>query len=306
MSYHVRPKWEDADLTDDYIFNKVMTDHDICLEVLRRILPHLHIEEIEFPNAQQEITLAPDAHSVRFDIYTTDKNGNHYDVEMQVVDEHNIAKRIRYYQTASTIESYEKGKTYDHVDDSYVIFFCNFDPFGLGLQRYILHKHIDDIPEKIIDDGQTDILFNITSTRHNVDQKMQTFLDIIAKRNVEEHDEFVVKLKKRLEHVKHNRKWKAEYMRLSIYEMDQQRRLEEATIEGQKKGLQQGIKEGIEQGIEQGIKQGIKQENELGIKRLISSLRNLDIDQATIIKELKKQYALTDEQAVKYLKEKEE
>lgn len=280
MTYHARPKWENADLTDDYIFNRVMTDPDICLEVLRRILPHLHIKKIEFPNAQQEITIAPDAHAVRFDIYTTDENGNHYDVEMQVVDEHNIAKRIRYYQTASTIESYEKGNTYNHVDDSYVIFFCNFDPFGLGLQYYTLHKHIDNVPEEIVYDGQTDILFNITSPKHNVNPKMQTLLDVIAKRKVDEHDELVVKLKKRIAYVKHNRKWRAEYMRLSIYEMDQQRRLEEA------------IKEGREEGREKGI------------KRLISSLRDLDIEQGIIKQELKKQYDLTDKQATEYLERK--
>ena len=90
---------------------------------------------------------------------------------------------------------------------------------------------------------------------------MQTLLDVIAKRKVDEHDELVVKLKKRVAYVKHNRKWRAEYMRLSIYEMDQQRRLEEAIKEGREKG----------------------------IKRLISSLRDLDIDQDIIKQELKKQ-----------------
>lgn len=215
-------KWEDAGLTDDYVFNKVMLDHDICLEVLQRILPELHIKKIKILNSQQEFTVAPDAKAVRFDIYTTDENGNHYDIEMQVADKHNIAKRIHYYQSVSAIESYEKGQNYAQANDSYVIFFCNFDPFGFDLQRYDLHKHIDQKPEAIIEDGTTDILFNVPSKRHDVDPKIQVFLDMIARRRVEEDDEFVVKLKKRMHKVKLNREWRAEYMRLSMFEMDQQ------------------------------------------------------------------------------------
>lgn len=73
MNEFLQKKWEAADLTDDYIFNKVMLDYDICLEFLRRILPNLHIKKIDLPNNQQEIALAPDAKAVRFDIYTTDE-----------------------------------------------------------------------------------------------------------------------------------------------------------------------------------------------------------------------------------------
>lgn len=224
MNEFLQKKWEAADLTDDYIFNKVMLDYDICLEVLRRILPDLHIKKIDLPNNQQEIALAPDAKAVRFDIYTTDEQGNHYDIEMQVADHHNIAKRIRYYQTASSMEAYDKGQPYEKADDSYVIFFCNFDPFQLEEQRYILHKHIDGVPEYVVKDGQTDILFNVPSLKHDVNPKMQAFLDMIAQRKVEENDPLVVKLRKRMAVVKRNRKWRSEYMRRSVYEMDQEMR----------------------------------------------------------------------------------
>ncbi|WP_302118349.1 Rpn family recombination-promoting nuclease/putative transposase [uncultured Limosilactobacillus sp.] len=245
MNNELRKKWDDADLTDDYIFNKVMLDKEICLELLRRILPDLNIKDIQYPNNQQELSLAPDAKAVRFDIYTTDERNNHYDIEMQVVNEHNLAKRIRYYQAASTMEAYDKGKTYDFADDSYVIFFCNFDPFNLGFQCYTLHKHIDNAPEHIIRDGQTDILFNIPSSNHDVSSKMQAVLDMIAQRNIEESDAFVVKLRERMRKVKQNRKWRAEYMRLSMYEMDQQireRKIQE--LQAKVEEAQSKLKEG--------------------------------------------------------------
>ena len=53
MNEFLRKKWEMAGLADDYIFNKVMLDYDICLEVLRRIFPDLHIKKIKLPNNQQ-------------------------------------------------------------------------------------------------------------------------------------------------------------------------------------------------------------------------------------------------------------
>lgn len=238
MNDFLRKKWEMAGLADDYIFNKVMLDYDICLEVLRRILPDLHIKKIELPNNQQEFALAPDAKTVRFDIYTTDEAGNHYDIEMQVADHHNIAKRIRYYQTASSMEAYDKGQPYEQADDSYVIFFCNFDPFQLDQQRYVMHKHIDGLPKYIVEDGQTDILFNVPSLKHDVDPKMQAFLDMIAQRKVEETDPLVVKLKERMTVVKRNRKWRSEYMRRSLYEMDQEAR--ERRIQEGERRLQEG------------------------------------------------------------------
>lgn len=244
MNEFLRKKWEMADLADDYIFNKLMLDYDICLEVLRRILPDLYIKKIKLPNNQQEFAVAPDAKAVRFDIYTTDEQGNHYDIEMQVADHHNIAKRIRYYQTASSMETYDKGQPYEQADDSYVIFFCNFDPFQLGQQRYVLHKHIDEIPKQIIEDGQTDILFDVPSLRHDVDPKVQAFLDMIAQREVEATDPLVVKLKERIAVVKRNRKWRSEYVRRSVYEMDQEMR-EKKIREGERK-IRDGKREILE------------------------------------------------------------
>lgn len=315
MNEFLQKKWEAADLTDDYIFNKVMLDYDICLEVLRRILPDLHIKKIDLPNNQQEIALASDAKAVRFDIYTTDEQGNHYDIEMQVADHHNIAKRIRYYQTASSMEAYDKGQPYEKADDSYVIFFCNFDPFQLGEQRYILHKHIDGVPEYVVKDGQTDILFNVPSLKHDVNPKMQAFLDMIAQRKVEESDPLVVKLRKRMAVVKRNRKWRSEYMRRSVYEMDQEMReqrikedeeqikKDQEQIKKEKQELKEANQRLVEgnQRLVEGNQRLVNNRNAV-IKSLICTLRNLDLDNHLIKKEIKKNFDLKDEEIDKYLK----
>ena len=211
-----------------------------------------------------------------------------------------------------------------------MIFFCNFDPFQLGQQRYVLHKHIDEIPEQIIEDGQTDILFNVSSLRHDVDPKMQAFLDMIAQRKVEATDPLVVKLKERIAVVKRNRKWRSEYMRRSVYEMDQEMR-EKKIREGERKvrdgkrELQKGKRELLEgkRELQKGkreIKEGqdrLKEKEQLIqereqklhenqqtiIKTSILVMRELNIDETTIRKEIKEKFNLSDKKIKDYFAE---
>lgn len=227
------------------------------------------------------------------------------------------------------MEAYDKGQPYEQADDSYVIFFCNFDPFQLG-QRYVLHKHIDEIPEQIIEDGQTDILFNVPSLRHDVDPKMQAFLDMIAQREVEATDPLVVKLKERIAVVKRNRKWRSEYMRRSVYEMDQEMREKkiregERRIRDGKREILEGKRELLEgkrelQKSKHEIKEGqdrLKEKEQLIqereqklhenqqtiIKTSIEAMRALNIDKTTIKKEIKEKFDLSDKEIKDYFAE---
>ena len=55
----------------------------------------------------------------------------------------------------------------------------------------------------------------------------------------------------------------------------------------------------IEQGVQQGIKQGVQQ----GIKYEIKALKKFGIKEEDIIKTIKEDYNLTDEEVKEYLKE---
>ena len=65
--------WQNAGLTNDFIFSKVFLDPQITLELLRRIFPELIIKKVKLLNSQQELKNAPDAKGVRFDIYVEDE-----------------------------------------------------------------------------------------------------------------------------------------------------------------------------------------------------------------------------------------
>ena len=87
-----------AGIGNAFIFGKVMsTNTDLLLELLQLSLPELEIREIS--DAVQEVYLKTsiDAHGVRLDISVRDSRNRIFDVEMQLRDEKNIPRRIRYY-----------------------------------------------------------------------------------------------------------------------------------------------------------------------------------------------------------------
>lgn len=255
--------WEEAGLTNDFIFSKTFLDSKITLELLRRVFPTMAIKGIKILNSQQEIKTTHDAKSSRFDIYVKDYDNRHYDLEMQVENNHNLPQRARFYQSSLATAAYIKGKNYIKANKSFVIFFCCFDPFGLGEQRYDVKRIIENYPNYAYQDHEKSVFFDITSHRKTVGPKLQSVLDLIANRKLDEEDDFIIKLKKRISFVKQNQEWRREYMLRTLYEMDIENKLKE--------GLKQGHEEGLKQGIEQGIEQGLFKERLSLITDLIKS-----------------------------------
>lgn len=236
-------RWERAGLTDDFIFSKVFLDPVITKEMIHRVLPELPLGKVTILNSQQELTSTHDAKGGRFDIYAEDEEGNRYDVEMQVVNHQNLPQRTRFYQSSLANDAFERGQNYSQADNAYVIFFCCFDPFGLGEQRYEIKRRVSKYPDYPYCDGETTLFFDITNLRQTVGPKLQNFLDLIAGRKVDEADDFIVQLRQRIAHVKQDRKWRKEYMQRTLYEMDIENDRRRAILEGRKEGRDEGVDE---------------------------------------------------------------
>jgi len=74
-------KWEELDISNDFLFGKVMQNPELCKELLQRILPDLEIERIEYPELQKSINVDMDARSVRLDVYVKDDKEVVYDID---------------------------------------------------------------------------------------------------------------------------------------------------------------------------------------------------------------------------------
>lgn len=81
------------------------------------------------------------------------------------------------------------------------------------------------------------------------------------------------------------------------YDIGHEDGLQQGLEQGIRQGLEQGIQQGLEQGIHQGLEQGIQQ----GITASVELLKDMDLDDATIIQKICEKYKLTPGQANKYL-----
>ncbi len=64
------------------------------------------------------------------DVYVKDEKQTRYNVEMQVEKKPALGKRSRYYQSQMDMEMLLSGEDYAELPNTYVIFICDFDPFG--------------------------------------------------------------------------------------------------------------------------------------------------------------------------------
>ena len=131
-------QFQNLSITDDFVFCSVMTSsEELCREMAERILGR-KIGKIVRLDKQKSIQTTPDGKGVRFDVYFEDDRDTAYDVEMQNANEKNLPHRARYYQSMIDMEQMEKGMQYEEMKNSYVIFICMFDPFGMDLQKYTI------------------------------------------------------------------------------------------------------------------------------------------------------------------------
>ena len=127
--------FEDLTIADDFMFCKVMEYEPICKEFLE-ILFNDKIEKITYLSSQNTVTANSGAKTVRLDVLVKDKADTSYDIEMQVGNEYNIPKRMRYYQAVLDVAFLDKGYSYKALNESYIIFICLFDPIVINRAVY--------------------------------------------------------------------------------------------------------------------------------------------------------------------------
>ena len=235
--------WEEIGLSNDFIFGKVMSDPELCKELLERILPGIEIDHIEYPELQKPIKEDVDARSVRLDVYVKDGKNTVYDIEMQKVNTRELTKRSRYYQGMMDLQLIDNGQPYKKLNQSYVIFICLEDVFGKNRHIYTFENICREDPEIKLRDGAIKIFLNAKSNLNDVSSELRAFLDYLGGKKSE--DEYVQKLEKAVREAKRNRKWRHEYMTLLMrdqenQEIGEERGRREGRLEGRREGQLEG------------------------------------------------------------------
>ncbi len=87
--------YEELNLSDDFMFGKIMRNPVNCKKMLERLLD-IRIAAIEYPEDQKSIDISRDSRGVRLDIYVADTAETVYNVEVQTTDKKDFPKTALY------------------------------------------------------------------------------------------------------------------------------------------------------------------------------------------------------------------
>lgn len=252
-------EWSEAGICNAFIFGKIMTTYpDLLLELLQFSLPEFHIQTIQNAQKEVDLKLAMDSHGIRLDVSTHDDCGRIINVEMQLRDEKNIPKRMRYYSGAIDQTLLEPGFNYSSLPETVILFITPFDPFGRSFLRYTFRAFCAEDRELELRDGTTKVVLNAVGTKGDITEGLRGFLQLVAGNLNVEKGSFADRVQEKVLIARQNSKWRREYMDWKMTLLNER---EKGREEGRKEGREEGRKEGREEG-------GILEQIETIIKKL--------------------------------------
>ncbi|WP_276753764.1 Rpn family recombination-promoting nuclease/putative transposase [Limosilactobacillus ingluviei] len=268
------------DFTNDLIFRWVMEREENCLAILRAILPELKITAVKRRENEHPVNYLAfdDERGVRFDAIIEDDQERFYDVEMQVVNQPGLGNRVRYYQAQLDQETLKKGEDYDDLRESYVIFFCAFDPCGQDRRLYQFHYYEDVDRQLRLPTNSHVILINALGTKDQITPELAAVLDVMNRRR-DNTNPLAVRLVKEIDDYNRDKKRRRALMNLKM-------RLKDEWRLGLSEGLDQGRAEGKVEGRAEGRAEGKAEGRDEMTLGLIHALQAQGMPQKQIVEAL--------------------
>ena len=251
-------RWEDLDITDDFIFTRVMRNKRLCRTLLEMILK-VKVGKIKFLTSHHAIQIDPNAKGIIMDVYLKDEN-KVINVEMQASNHGDLPRRARYYQAAADIDTTPKGSEYSDLKQNYVIFICTFDPFHKGKPFYTFQNYCVNYDEPIpLEDGTEKIFLNTTAKDlSNLDLDLRLFYDYIKGEVAQ--TAFTKKLDESIARMKQEKEERNMYLTYTSRMMECRRDgYEEGLFTGREEGISIGLVTGREEGFSIGLERGAYQ-----------------------------------------------
>lgn len=245
-------EWEKAGIGNAFIFGKVMTSRqDLLLELLQYSLPEMQIRSLCDIRRETDIQLSMDAHGVRLDVSAHDDRGRTIDVEMQLRDEKNIPRRMRYYVGSVDQTILEKGKDYSELADTVIMFITPFDPFGKGLIRYTFRSICAEDRELELDDGTSQVILNACGTKGKVSADLKDFLKLVVGGKADKKGSYADRVQKEVAKTRRNAECRRQFMEWKM-----------TLLNEWTKGREEGREEGILETLSSLVKDGVITEQE--------------------------------------------
>ena len=236
-----RKTLQDLTIKDNFLFGAVMSVEENCKGFLEMVLGFSIAQVVV--SKEKSIVYHPEYKGVRLDIYAEDENHTHYNVEMQMKKKTALGKRSRYYHSQMVMEALTSGEDYETMPDTFVIFVCDFDPFGEHLYCYTFGNECREKKNVKLDDGSCTIFLSTRGeNEEEVPAELVRFLKFVTADLEESEEDFQDKLVKRFQETIHNIKADREMgERYMIFE----EMLREEKLEGRQEGRIEATREGI-------------------------------------------------------------
>ncbi|MDY2812397.1 MAG: Rpn family recombination-promoting nuclease/putative transposase [Dorea sp.] len=269
-----RKQLKELTLKDNFMFGAVMMEEENCKRFLELAL-EFPIERVEV-SKEKSIVYHPEYKGVRLDVYAKDEKNTRYNVEMQVVKKPELGKRVRYYHGQIDMELLLSGSDYTELPEVYVIFICDFDPFGKKKYRYTFERRCAEDTETYLKEGCKSIFLSTSGKNDKeVPKELVKFLNFVkADLNESEtdfEDDYVGQLQETIHRIKTNREMEERFM---IFE----EMLRDERAEGKAEGKAEGRAEGkVEAKIEDILELlGDKAQISEDLRSKIESEKNLE------------------------------
>ena len=259
--------YEQLQFTDDFMFEKVMEDNELCRDVMECLLQE-PVGILQSVQTEQRFQLTSDGKPIRLDVYTRDEKAI-YDAEMQNLNRKKIStlelpKRSRFYQSMMDADFLQKGNLYQDLPEGKVLFICTFDPFGRNFPKYTFQNKCEEDGNLSLYDGTYKIFCNCTAPTDNLPKAQKDLYDYICTGIA--NSPLTWKIEAAVEQIKCNEKWRSEYMKEMLIYAD-------CVREGREDGIRAFIQDKLEDGV----------------------------DAETILAKLQKFFSVTREEAEEYL-----
>ena len=229
------------------VFPIVMQDETICRRLLELILGKKigavrFDDETTFDEISMEKILMKGAalKAVKLDVFATDELA-WYNVEMLCYVDKELPKRSRMYQAEIDSDKLKGGQSYSELRDSYIIFICNYDPFGRGKAVYRFRYREDEEKDLYLEDGTYKIYLNTACAEEAIPDDMKNLFQYIRNMKVESGDELVTRIHRSVENLNKGDKEGPMHTMYDFVKEREQAMFEEGQIAGEKRGRLEGI-----------------------------------------------------------------
>lgn len=178
----VKKPFEELTITDNYMFQAVMSDPKNVKPLLEMIIGK-KISKIVVVEQEKTVETGYTSRGIRMDVYVEDDEDTVYDVEMQASKKRHFDKRFRYYQSAIDVDIVNKGESVGKLKKSLIIFITTYDPYGKGWYIYPFETICSWDSEVRMKDETKRIVLNTKGTKdkegHEVSEEIKEMLSFM-------------------------------------------------------------------------------------------------------------------------------